>query len=83
MAVATAIAASLTGALFAADAKVDKKKSQAAYERGLADDKQGQRADAIAAYSEALQLDPSSAAAYRARAGDYSAQGERDKASAD
>ena len=71
MAVATAIAVSLTGAIFAADAKVDKKKAQAAYQRGLEDDKHGQRADAIAAYSEAVLLDPSNAAAYRARAGDY------------
>ena len=66
-----------------ADQKPDKKKSQAALLRGKKADEGGQRVDALAAYAEALQADPTNADAYRLRGKDYQAEGEAAKALAD
>src|SRR5580658_2803798 len=65
---------------YAADAKADKKKSQAAYQQGVLADKAGQRTEAIADYSAAVEADPSNGDALRARANDYLAAGDRAKA---
>src|ERR1035441_4935159 len=59
----------------AAEAKPDKKKSLAALERGKKADGAGQRNEAIAAYSEAIQADGSNVEAWRARGRDYLARG--------
>ena len=48
-------------------AKPDKKKSQAAYQRGQRADQAGRREEAIGEYSEALELDAGNTAALRAR----------------
>ena len=56
-----------------ADTKPDKKKSQAALQRGKKADEAGKRDDAIAAYTEAVQADPSNVEAWRARGSDYQA----------
>src|ERR1035441_9128051 len=66
-----------------ADAQPDKKKSLAAMQRGRKADDAGQRDQAIAAYSEAIKADGSSAGAWRARARDYQAAGDRQKAQSD
>ena len=66
-----------------AEAKPDKKKSQAAYQTGARADQAGQRDEAIAAYTEAIQADPANAAAWCARGKDYFAAGDREKAAAD
>src|SRR5438477_9874176 len=66
-----------------ADVKPDKKKSQAAYQRGQRADEAGKREEAIAAYTEAIQADAANAAAWRARGQDYMAAGELQKAAAD
>src|SRR5674476_1306936 len=66
-----------------ADAKPDKKKSQAALERGKKADDAGQRTEAIAAYTEAIQADGSNVDAWRARGRDYQAAGDLQKAQAD
>ena len=50
-----------------ADAKPDKKKSQAALQRGKKADEAGKRDAAIAAYTEAIQADASNVEAWRAR----------------
>ena len=44
---------------FGADTKPDKKKSQAAYQRGLHADQAGKRDEAVAAYTEAIEADAS------------------------
>ena len=65
-----AVSFALAGMLISAyggDTKPDKKKSQAAWQRGKKADDAGQRAEAIAAYSDALAADPSNAEALRAR----------------
>ena len=49
----------------AADTKPDKKKSQAALQRGKKADEAGKRDDAIAAYTEAVQADASNVEAWR------------------
>src|SRR5664279_1139807 len=67
----------------AAEAKPDKKKSLAALERGKKADGAGQRNEAIAAYSEAIQADGSNVEAWRARGRDYQAADDRQKAEAD
>src|ERR1039457_5182532 len=51
----------------AADTRPDKKKSLAALQRGKKADDTGQRNEAIAAYSEAIQADASNVEAWRAR----------------
>src|ERR1035438_909834 len=66
-----------------ADAKPDKKKWQAAMQRGRQADQAGQRDQAIAAFSEAIQADGSSAEAGRARGRDSQAVDDRQKALAD
>src|SRR5579871_6070694 len=66
-----------------ATARKDPKKSQAAVKRGRRLDQSGQRADAIAAYTEAVEADAGNAEAWRARGSDYLAVGEREKALAD
>src|ERR1017187_2143358 len=66
-----------------ADAKPDKKKSLAAMQRGRKADQAGQRDAAIAAWSEAIMADGSSAEAWRARGRDYQAVDDRQKALAD
>src|ERR1019366_7931267 len=63
--------------------KPNRKESQAAYQRGLKADAADRRDEAIAAYSEAIQNDPSDADPYRARGKDYLETGERAKAAAD
>src|SRR5258708_17364358 len=81
-----ALLLALAGWLFpaaGADAKPDKKKSQAALQRGKKADDAGKRDEAIAAFSEAVQADPSNTEAWRARGRDYQAAGERQKAQAD
>src|ERR1017187_1340436 len=60
-----------------ADAKPDKKKWQVAMQRGRNADNAGQRDQAIAAFSEAIKADGSSAEAWRARGRDYQAVGNR------
>src|SRR5664280_3163674 len=67
----------------AADTKPDKKKSLAALQRGKKADSAGQRNEAIAAYSEAIQADASNVEAWRARGRDYQAANDRQKAQAD
>src|SRR5262249_13219411 len=67
----------------AADAKPDKKKSQAAFLRGKKADEAGRRDEAIAAYTEAIQADSTNGDALRSRAKDYQAAGELPKAQAD
>jgi len=67
----------------AADTKPDKKRSLAAMQRGKKADDAGQRNEAIAAYSEAIQADASNAEAWRARGRDYLAADDRPKAQAD
>ena len=66
-----------------ADAKPDKKKSQAALQRGKKADEAGKRDEAIAAYTEAIQADASNVEAWRARGRDYQAAGDNQKAQAD
>ena len=78
-----ALSAALLHPAHAADAKADKKKSQAAYQQGVLADKAGQRADAIAAYSAAIAADASNGDAWRARGKDYLAAGDKAKALAD
>src|SRR4051812_45196615 len=76
----------VSGLLFplsGADPKPDRKKSAVAYERGRRADQAGKRSDALAAYSEALEADPSNTAAMRARGRDYLLAGETAKAAAD
>src|SRR4249920_710522 len=75
--------AALAMPALAADTKPDKKKSQAAYQRGKKADEAGQRDEAIAAYTEAVQADPANLDALRARAKDYTAAGDNKKAVAD
>jgi hypothetical protein len=68
------LSVAITGMLMpvsGADAKPDKKKSQAAYQRGLQADKAGHREVAISAYSEAIEADSSNGAAWRARGKDH------------
>src|SRR5450432_4813465 len=60
-----------------ADTKPDKKKSQAALQRGRKADEAGQRNEAITAYSEAILADGSNVEAWRARGRDYQAAGDR------
>ena len=60
----------------AADAKPDKKKSQAALLRGKKADEAGQRDEAIAAYTEAIQADAVQCGCVRARGQDYQAAGD-------
>ena len=66
-----------------ADTKPDKKKSQAALQRGKKADEAGKRDDAIAAYTEAVQADPSNVEAWRARGSDYQLARDYQKAQAD
>src|SRR5438445_7840304 len=65
------------------DDKADKKKAQAAWQRGQRADKSGKRDDAIAAYTEALTADPFNTPTLRARAKDYLDAQEREKAMTD
>ena len=65
------------------EAKADRKKSQAAYQRAVRAEEAGRRDEALAAYTEAVQTDPSNGAAWRGRAKAYLAAGLRDKAGAD
>ena len=67
----------------AADAKPDKKKSQAAMQRAQKAEESGQREAAIAAYGEALQADPGNVEAWRARGRAYQADGNGQLALAD
>src|SRR5690242_21916738 len=60
----------------ASEAKPDKRKSQALYQRGVRADETGKRDEAIAAYSEALKADQGNFAAWRARGKDYLAAGD-------
>src|SRR5215469_5300359 len=72
----------LSGLIFsisAADSKPDKKKSQAAYQRGVHAADAGKRDEAIAAFTEAIDADRTNTAALRARALQYLAAGEREK----
>src|SRR5262245_15078028 len=69
--------------LNAADPKPDKKKSQAAMLRAQKAAEAGRRDDALAAYAEAIQADPSNTAAMRARGKLHLAAGDREKALAD
>ena len=64
---------------YPAPQKADKKKSQADYQQALLSDKAGHREEAIAAYSSAIEADPSNGDAWRARAEDYLAAGDRAK----
>jgi len=73
----------LISSVSGADAKPDKKRSQAEYQRGLRADEAGHRDQAISAYSEAIQADAGNAAAWRARGKDYLVAGDSDKAAAD
>src|ERR1039457_6308360 len=66
-----------------ADAKPDKKRSQAALLLGKKADDAGQRDEAIKAYSEAIQADGSNVEAWRARGRDHLAADDRVKAQAD
>src|SRR4051812_36613480 len=66
-----------------ADAKPDKKKSQAALQRGKKAEAEGRGADANAAFTEAIAGDWSNAGAVRARGKDFLAAGDREKAQAD
>ena len=68
---------------FSSEKKPEKRKSQAAYQRGQRADQAGRREEAIGDYSEALEDDPGNAAALRARGLDYLASGDRDRAHAD
>lgn len=63
--------------------KPDKKKSQADYQQGVQADKASHRDEAIAAYTAAVEADSSNAEAWRARAKDYLAAGDRAKALSD
>src|SRR5215469_7262467 len=65
------------------DPKPDHRKANAAYQRGLGEEKAGRRDSAIASYTEAIGEDPNFAAPLRARGRDYAAMGEKDKALAD
>src|SRR3954454_16814293 len=67
----------------AADAKPDKKKSQAAMQRARKAEESGQREAAISAYGEALQADPGNVDAWRARGRAYLATGNARLAEAD
>ncbi len=69
--------------VYGGDTKPDKKKSQAAWQRGKKADDAGQRAEAIAAYSDAIAADPSNVEALRSRGKDYQATGDKTKAQAD
>src|ERR1035438_398371 len=70
--------------LFSADdPKPDRRKANAAYQRGLAADKVGHRDEAIALYTEAIGDDPGFGAPLRARGRDYAAAGDTAKAEAD
>src|SRR5580693_2418340 len=73
----------LLGPARATDAKPDKKKSQAAFKQGVLADHDGQRADAMAAYTAAIAADASNGDAWRARGNDYLAAGDKTKALAD
>ena len=64
------VLAALLHPAHAADAKADKKKSQAAYQQGILADGAGQRADAIAAYSAAIAADAANGDAWRAVEGE-------------
>src|SRR5436190_23629729 len=79
-----ALATFLTCAVFSAIAadKPDKKKSQAALLRGKQADEGGHRDQAIAAYTEATQADPTNIDAMRARAKAYQAAGHMPQAQA-
>jgi len=67
----------------AGDVKPDKKASQEAYQRGVRADAVNHLAEAIGAYTDAIQADDTNAAAYRARAKDYLATGDPGKALGD
>src|ERR1035438_10811917 len=67
----------------AADTRPDKKKSLAALQRGKKADDTGQRNEAIAAYSEAIQADASNVEAWRGRGRGYQGAGDRPKGQAD
>src|SRR5579863_10085044 len=66
-----------------ADDKPDKRKSQAAYQRGVQADKAGHRDQAIGDYSEAIEADNANGAAWRARGKDYLTAGDKLKAAED
>ena len=63
-----------------AQSRPDRKKSQVAYQQGQLADQAGKRDEAIAAYTEAIDADGGNSAALRARAKDYFAAGNPDKA---
>src|ERR1700679_2467980 len=63
--------------------KPDKKKSEASYQQGVLADKAGNRNEAIADYTAAVDADSSNAEAWRARGKDHLAAGDRAKAIAD
>src|SRR4051812_40701033 len=67
----------------AASSATDPKKSQLAFQRGQRADQAGKREDAMAAYAEAVDADPSNSAAWRARGRDYMVAGDLEKAIAD
>src|ERR1700722_12468076 len=66
-----------------AQSRPDRRKSQVAYQQGQVNDQAGKRDEAIAAYTEAIDADGSNSAALRARAKDYFAAGNPDKAATD
>src|SRR3954467_3827342 len=70
-------------AFAADDAKPDKRKSQAALQRGLKAEQAGKREEAMAAFTEAVQADGSNVDALRARARAYQAAGDSTRAQAD
>src|SRR5258707_1187282 len=68
------------GAAWCADTKVDRRKVQAALQQAARAEAAGQTEQAIAAYSDVLQLDPVNGAAFTARAVLYRKAGQLDKA---
>src|SRR5581483_5943604 len=66
-----------------ADQKVDKRKSQADYQRGVRADSVGSSEDAIAAYTAAIRADENNQPAWRNRGKDYFQAGELEKAAND
>ena len=81
--VVTLAVAGLLLTVSGADVKPDRKKSRTAYQTGLRADEAGNRDEAIAAYTEAIQADISNGAAWRNRGNDYLAVGDKAKAGVD
>src|SRR5215510_5055177 len=76
-------AALASSAYSQSERKPDKRKSEAALQRGQKAMEAGRRQEAIADFSEALQSDPGNLTALRARARLYWAAGDAAKARAD